>query len=62
MVEQINVFSSVGLSALFQTEGLKRFSARGTLNVIEHPISEKSCLGVTVYQGTSLLTVQLCSV
>lgn len=61
MVEQINGFSTAGLAALFQAEGLKRFSARGAYNAIEHPISGESFLGVTVYQGISLLTVQLCS-
>lgn len=62
MLEQINGFSNVGLSVLFQAEGSKMFSVRDALNAIEHPISGKSCsLGVAVHQGTSLLTVPLCS-
>lgn len=38
MVEQINGFSTAGLSVLFQAEGLKRFPARGAFNAIKHPI------------------------
>lgn len=61
MVPQINGFSTAGLSALFQAEGLIRFSVRGAFNAVDHPVSGDRVLGVTVYQGISHLTAQLCS-
>lgn len=54
MVQHIYGSSTAGLSALFQAEGLIRFSVRGAFNAIDHPVSGERVLGVTVYQAITV--------